>query len=481
MYIIQSCFVVQYGIFQWYFVMKRQSERDLILWKDRVGRKPLVVRGARQVGKTFLVEMFGHSCFEAVVSVNLEQKEALHGLFEGMDPKRIVQELGLYFNQSIVPGKTLLFLDEVQACPKAIACLRYFQEELPELHVIAAGSLLDFALREFKHSMPVGRIEFLYLYPLTFSEFLLAIGEDSLVTWLESYHIGDLFSHTANIRLREFLRLYYFIGGMPEAVATYREQKDLVEVQRVLTSIITTLQDDFAKYGTRAQQRNMRRVLRHIPLSIGRKVRYVNIDRETRAADLRTALELLELAGFISLVRHSSANGVPLGAEASNDRFKPLLVDIGLCANLSGLYLPDDSALLTVQEGRLAEQLIGQELRATGPRYAEHPLFYWQREAKNANAEVDYLWTHDGNVIPVEVRSGASGSLKSTHVFLAEKARHFAVRFNMDRPSIGEFTVNLGTKDRTTSISFTLLSLPLYLAGQLDRLIREQNHTACKE
>jgi uncharacterized protein len=453
--------------------LKRRAEGDLVRWKDRADRKPLVVRGARQVGKTFLVETFAQSCFESVLTVNLEQKEALHGLFDGMDPQRIIQELGLYFNQSIVPGKTLLFLDEVQACPKAIACLRYFHEEIPDLHVISAGSLLDFALREFRHSMPVGRIEYLHLYPLTFSEFLSALGEERLVKWLESYRVGDLFSETAHARLREFLRLYYFIGGMPEAVAAYRERKDLVEVQRVLTSIVTTLQDDFGKYGTRAQQRNMRRVLHYIPLSIGQKVSYVNIDRETRAADLRTALELLELAGFASLVHHSSANGVPLGAEASNDRFKPLLVDIGLCGNLSGFSLPDHSALLTVQEGRLAEQFIGQELRAIGPCYAERALYYWHREAKNANAEVDYLWTHDGVVIPVEVRAGTSGSLKSTHVFLAEKARSFAVRFNMDSPSIGDFSVNLSGRDEKRSISFKLLSLPLYLAAQLDRLIRE--------
>ena len=457
--------------------MKRKSENDLTAWKDRVDRKPLVVRGARQVGKTFLVETFGRRCFESVLTVNLEQKDALHRLFEGMDPNRIVQELGLYFNQSVVPGKTLLFLDEVQACPKAIACLRYFREELPGLHVIAAGSLLEFALREFKHSMPVGRIEYLYLYPLTLSEFLSALGEDSLVSWLENYHVGDPFSDTAHVRLREFLRLYYFIGGMPAAVAAYRERRDLVEVQRELTSILTTLQDDFAKYGTRAQQRNMRRVLRHIPLSIGRKVRYVNIDRETRAGDLRTALELLELAGFVSLVRHSSANGVPLGAEASNDRFKPLLLDIALCGNLCGLSLPDDAELLTVQEGRLAEQLVGQELRAVGPCFAERPLFYWHREAKNANAEVDYLWLHDGIVIPVEVRTGTSGSLKSTHVFLAEKARRFAVRFNMDYPSIGDFSVDHRKKTDAKTVSFTLLSLPLYLVGQLDRLIQEQYPT----
>lgn len=456
--------------------MKRLAFHELVAWKGREDRKPLVVRGARQVGKTFLVEAFGKQEFEAVLTVNLEQKEVLHRLFDGMDPQRIVEELGLFFNQSIVPGKTLLFLDEVQACPKAIACLRYFHELLPDLHVIAAGSLLEFALREFKHAMPVGRIEFLHLYPLTFSEFLQALGEDRLAAWLADYHVGDPFSETADLKLRELLRLYYFIGGMPAAVVAYRAQRDLVEVQRVLSAIILSLQADFAKYGTRTQQRNMNRILRHLPLSIGRKVRYVHIDRETRAADLRTSLELLELAGFVSLVRHSSANGVPLGAEASDRHFKPLLLDIALCGNLCDLSLVAETDLLTIQEGRLAEQFIGQELRAIGPSFTGRPLFYWHREAKNANAEVDYLWTHDGAVIPVEVRAGTSGSLKSTHVFLAEKARQFAVRFNLDRPSIGDFTVEISVETRAQNVSFTLLSLPLYMAGQLDRLIREHSH-----
>lgn len=453
--------------------MKRQQERHLELWKNRADRKPLIVRGARQVGKTHLVEAFGHRCFESVLTVNLEQKEVLHRLFDEMEPQRIVQELGLYFNQSIVPSKTLLFLDELQACPKAIASLRYFQEQLPDLHVIAAGSLLDFALREFQHSMPVGRVEYLHLYPLTFSEFLLASDEEQLAIWLDNYHIGDAFSEVADSKLRELLRLYYFIGGMPEAVNAYRTRRDLVEVQRMLASIITSLQSDFAKYGTRAQQRNMGRVLRYIPLSIGRKVRYVNIDRETRAAELRTALELLELAGFVTLVRHSSANGIPLGGEASDRHFKPLLLDIALCGNLCDLNLTDGAELLTVQEGGLAEQFVGQELRAIEPCFSERPLFYWQREARNANAEVDYLWTCAEAVIPIEVRAGTSGSLKSTHIFLAEKGRKFAVRFNMDRPSIGKFTADINIRTGVQNVPYTLLSLPLYLAGQLDRLIRE--------
>jgi predicted AAA+ superfamily ATPase len=453
--------------------MKRLAEKYLIDWKDRVGRMPLIVRGARQVGKTHLVEAFGKSCFPAVLTVNLEQKEDLHALFNRMEAKRITQELSLYFNQPVVPGRTLLFLDEIQACPKAIACLRYFHEEMPDLHVVAAGSLLDFSLREFTHSVPVGRIEYLHLHPLTFQEFLLAVGEEALANHLERCHIGDDLGDAVRVKLRDLLRIYFFVGGMPSPVAAYTERHDLLEVQRILASITTTLQDDFAKYGTRVQQRNMRQVLRYIPRNIGRKVRYVNISRDARTDELRTALELLELSRIVTLVRHSSANGIPLGAEASERHFKPLLLDIGLCNNLCGLSLPDAEELLTVQEGGLAEQFVGQELRSLGRAFEDHPLFYWHREEKNANAEVDYLWAHGANVIPVEVRAGTSGSLKSLQVFLAEKERNFAVRLNMDRPSLGSFSATVGGKSGVRNVSYTLLSVPLYLAGQLDRLLHE--------
>lgn len=453
--------------------MKRSAENELIAWKSRAGRKPLVVRGARQVGKTHLVEAFGKSCFESVLTVNLEQKDDLHRLFNRMEPNHIVQELSLYFNRSIVPGRTLLFLDEIQACPKAIACLRYFHEQMPDLHIIAAGSLLDFALREFKHSMPVGRIEYLHLNPLTFQEFLSALGEDALVGHLERYHVGNEIGEAASAKLRELLRVYFFVGGMPAVVGAYAERQDLLEGQRILASIATTLQDDFVKYGTRVQQRNMHQVLHFVPRNIGQKVRYVNINRDVRAGELKTAMELLELSRIVSLVRHSSGNGVPLGAEASESHFKPLLLDIGLCNNLCGLSLPDARDLLGAQEGRLAEQFIGQELRALPPYFEERPLFYWHREAKNANAEVDYLCAHGNNIIPVEVRAGTWGSLKSVQVFLAEKKRTLAARFNMDRPSKGSFSTDIGGKTGVKNISFTLLSLPLFLAGQTDRLLRE--------
>jgi predicted AAA+ superfamily ATPase len=221
----------------------------------------------------------------------------------------------------------------------------------------------------------------------------------------------------------------------------------------------------------------MRLVMQYVPRNVGRKVRYVNISSEARAAELHTALRLLELSRLVTRVHHSSANGIPLGAEANDKHFKPLMLDIGLCNHLCGLNLTDAEALLTVNEGGLAEQFVGQELRSSCPRFQDHGLFYWHREEKYANAEVDYLYALNEQVVPVEVRAGKTGSLKSLHVFLAEKNRDLAVRLNMDRPSIGTFPATVSDKGNQRVIHFSLLSLPLYLATQMDRLLREQLST----
>ncbi|MBD3335548.1 MAG: DUF4143 domain-containing protein [Candidatus Eisenbacteria bacterium] len=370
-----------------------------------------------------------------------------------------------------IAGVVLWLRSKTNATPETRGCLP--GESLPDLHVIAADSLLDFALREFEHSMPVGRVEYLHLNPVTFQEFLRALGEDALAEYIRSFHVGDEMSRPVLERLRELLRVYFFVGGMPAAVAAYAGERDLLRVQRIHTSIIMTLQDDFARYGSRSQQRNMHRVLQFVPRNLGRKVKYVNIARDVRSYELRTAVELLDLSRLVSFVRHSSANGVPLGAEASNRHFKALLLDVGLCNNLCGLSLIDTEHLTTVQEGGLAEQFIGQELRCLGPSFEDRALYYWHREAKSSSAEVDYLWTCGATVLPVEVRAGTSGSLKSIHVFLAEKDRGFAVRFNMGPPSLGRFRQTVRAGGRERGIEYALLSLPLFLVDQMDRLLEE--------
>jgi len=460
--------------------MTRAVMSHLVAWKTRDARRPLLVRGARQVGKTYLVEAFGRQHFETTLTLDLERRNELHPLFESQDARRILQELGLYFEQSIVPGKTLLFLDEIQACPRAIATLRYFQEELPALHVIAAGSLFDcaqrpfdFALRQFGFPLPTGCVEYLHLEPLSFQEFLRAAGAEALAEYLEHFTLGDEIGPAVDRRLQDLLRAYAFVGGMPAAVAAYVERGELAEVQRMLASTVAALQDDFAKYGTRAQQRNMRRILQYVPGHIGEKLKYVKITRRIRSIEMRIALELLELSRIVTLVRHSSANGVPLGAGASETRFKPLLLDIGLASHICGLAFRHAGDLLTVHEGRLAEQFVGQELRALWPPFEQRRLHYWQREAKSANAAVAYLWAAGDVILPIAVRAGKPGSLKSVHVFLAEKKRHWAVRFDLGPPSIGFFEHEVMVADQLQQVRYTLLSLPLYLASQLERILAD--------
>lgn len=448
--------------------MNRAAELFLTEWRDRPGRKPLVLKGARQVGKTWLVEHWGARQFDSVLKVDLERERDLHSLFSQPDPRRLLEELALLKGQSVVPGRSLLFLDEIQACPAALAVLRYFFELIPELHVVAAGSLLDFALREFTHSMPVGRVEFLHLHPLSFEEFLAAVEGPALAEHLNTVSLPQPISEAMHQRFLETLRRYFFIGGMPEAVQTYIERRDLLEVQRVQSALVQTVQDDFAKYGPRRLQDLMRRTYRHVAGNVGRKLKFVHVSRDDRAADVRHALELLVQSRVIHLVHHTSANGLPLGGERDERQFKPLFLDVGLVNRLCGLDLVGTGELITVNEGALAEQFIGQQMLASAPAFEDPQLFYWAREARNANAEVDFVISRYQDILPVEVKAGTTGTLRSLHQFLGEKQRARGVRFHL-RPPAWE-TVRLpGDTGRTAE----LLSLPLYLAGQLDRFLAE--------
>ena len=445
--------------------MKRSAEEYLSRWQVRPGRKPLIVRGARQVGKTYLIENWGAAHFESVVTVDLERERDLHGLFSEQDPKRLLEELTVLRGRPVRPGKTLLFLDEIQACPPALASLRYFHELTPDLHVIAAGSMLDFALREFKYSMPVGRIEFLHLQPLSFEEFLEATEGAALLEYVTRLSFVQPPSEAVENKLLEALRRYFFVGGMPEAVRAYVERKDLLEVQRIQTGLVETVQSDFSKYGSRQLQELMRKTYRHVAENVGRKIKFVNISREDRAAEVRRALEVLTLSRIVHPVLHTSANGVPLGAERDERHFKVLFLDIGLVNRICGLDLVGAKELATVNEGALAEQFVGQQLLCTVPEFADPQLFYWAREARNANAEVDFVISRNQDILPIEVKAGKVGTLRSTYQFLLEKHRGRAVRLHTGSPALED--VKLPGEERTVK----LLSLPLYAVGQLDRLL----------
>jgi len=452
--------------------LKRFAEDYLLEWKDRDDRKPLIIRGARQTGKTHLVETFARDHFRQFLKVDFEFDPDVKSLFHTRDPDAVVNGLSLYHDQEITEGEALLFFDEIQACPEAIAVLRYFHEKKPGLHVMAAGSLLDFTLRDFGYSMPVGRIEFLYLQPLSFEEFLLE-AQPRLLDYIRRFTLREKMDDAIHRKLSEWLRVFFFVGGMPEAAESYLTRKRLINVQRIQNAILTTMENDFAKYGSRTQQDFLRKAMRFVPRNLGDKVKYVRVDRDARSDVLKQAFQQLAMSRVIHLVYQSRANGVPLDAEAVVHSFKSIFLDIGLVNNISGLKLIDINELITVNEGGLAEQFVGQELLNTGYAFEDGRLYYWAREAKNANAEIDYLLTRDSRIVPVEVKAGKTGSLKSLHLFFHQKKTDFGLRFNMDKPSIGRFSAHVRRKEMADQIEYTLLSLPLYLVGQGERLISD--------
>lgn len=454
--------------------MQRKIMRELIDWKDRADRRPLVVRGARQVGKTYLVEQFAREHFQNLVSVNFDKTPEKKGFLQNRNISDLVRLLEVDAGSKVLPGKTLIFLDEIQAAPEWLGVLRYFYEDRPDMHVIAAGSLLEFTLAEHDFSMPVGRIEYLHMGPMSFEEFLLAIGEEALVDYLSEWQLSATFPEPFHTKLMSYLRTFMVVGGMPAVIRAYIQDYHLDAVSRVQQLILQTFADDFSKYRKRLNTARLRKVFNCLPALVGRKLKYVNIDRDEKARDLADCVDLLAMARIVHKVRHSAGNGLPLGAEADDRDFKPLFLDCGLvCAalglSLSKLQLASD--LMLVNDGALCEQFIGQHLLYQQPPYITPDLFYWNREKRGSAAEVDYLVPFDGQVLPVEVKAGKTGTLRSLHVFLQEKGATRALRFNGDLPS--DLAITTDTSDKKAPVP-RLLSLPLYMVEQWPRLIAEK-------
>lgn len=453
--------------------MYRTALNYLDDWKDKASRKPLVIRGARQVGKSFLVRMLAEKSFESLVEINLERERDAASLFASQDPATILPLLAARYGRPVSPGTTLLFLDEIQAAPELLAGLRYFYEALPALHVIAAGSLLDFALSDRRTSMPVGRIEYLHLGPMSFEEFLLARDRGSLRDFLAGFSVGEDLPEALHAELTRRFREFLVTGGMPRSVAALLGPGGAREGEAERQAILSTYREDFSKYSGRVDVRRIEKVFAKIPLLAGRKFVYRGVDREERARDLGRALDLLCKARVAHRVRHTAANGLPLGAEADDRNFKVLFMDVGLLLRACGLSVLDVEAAadpMQVNAGAVAEQFIGQHLLHAAEPYAEPELYCWMREQPGSSAEVDYVIAVGGQIVPVEVKAGRSGALKSLHVFLREKRRGFGLRFNADLPTLLETRTSLADGQNRP---FRLLSLPLYMAGQALRLCRE--------
>jgi hypothetical protein len=456
-------------------LLKRKELSYLLEWSDRPGRKPLVIRGARQVGKSTLVRQFAEASGLVLLEINFERNPEYLEAFASKDPIQIQATLQLLTGKKITVGKTVLFLDEIQAAPEALAALRYFYEEMPALHVLAAGSLLEFTLADAQFSMPVGRIEYLHLGPMQFEDFMLAMGHAELADYLHNLSLDAIRDNSmprvVHEKYMHLLKQYWITGGLPEAIAQYAASGDFNEVARVQQNIVATYRDDFNKYSHGNLKRLVQLVFDQLPVMVGQKFKYAQVSREHRSAELDTALRHLCLARIASKVLHTSANGIPLAAEINPRFFKTLYLDIGLLSaalNLNVLDLNKEDLSL-INKGALAEQFIGQHLMYSGPYYEAPELYYWVREAKSAAAEVDYLLTCGQHIVPVEIKAGTTGTLKSLHQFLKEKNRHFALRFNADVPSLLKDTKKM--TDGST-INYDLLSLPLYMVGEAQRLNR---------
>ena len=411
--------------------MHRHIITELQSWITRERRKPLLLRGARQVGKTWLVEYLAKEKFDFFLKVDFEEHPELVSLFDSdLDPLRICSELEVRTGIDVILGKTLLFFDEIQICPRAIIALRYFFEKMPDLHVIAAGSLLDFALSEI--SIPVGRIQTLEIHPMNFAEFLLAVGFEKAAEICNG-PIADV-SETTHQFLIEQLRLYWLIGGMPECIKVYQNTKSVKQAAEVQDEIIETYRMDFSKYKPKTDVTCLATVFSGISASVGQQIKYTSLANDYTIPTIKKAYRSLLLSRLTHQVKSVSAPGIPLEVRASTKKFKNIFLDIGLMNRSMEIDYNEPfnhQNLLAIYRGQLAEQFVGQEIVSA----TRKPLYYWSRNAKNSNAEIDFLIHNKDGFIPIEVKDGPAGKLRSLHLYRDNHNPSYSVVFHSGMPS----------------------------------------------
>lgn len=459
------------------FVMQEYIQRnidvELLEWKNNPMRKPLLLRGARQVGKSSAVRHFGKE-FKYFAEVNFERHKAVKTFFQGdIDIRLIAQKIAKYINVPIEEGETLLFLDEIQECPEAIMALRFFKEDYPGLHVIAAGSLLEFTLQELP-TYGVGRIHTLFMYPMTFDEFLKANDENGLIDMkgqADSRHPLDDAFHE---KLVEYFRIYLLVGGMPEAVLAWIKTHDFNQCSRVQEDIILTYDDDFSKYKKRVSPDLLRTTMRGICHQSGEKITFKQISADYRSSQIREAVRLLTLAGLTTPVVATSGNGIPLDAEANEKNMKILFLDSGLL--LTVLQLEGNLAqhlieqIMTgnpqelVNKGGLVEMVAGLEILRNKPCVQRQRMFYWEKSG-NSIAEIDYLDIFNLKVTPIEIKSGTQGGMKSLWLFMREKHLTEAIRCSFE--NFGEFSYTDSQADNAVR---HITIVPLYALENLQKM-----------
>jgi len=446
-------------------MFERSINKVFLEWKNRKKRKPLVIRGARQVGKTSAVNLFAADSFKTYIYINLELEDN-RALFSRMNPVReVIQAIQLKFNKKIITGTTLIFIDEIQNSGIAMNQLRYFYEEMPDLHIAAAGSLLEVKMKSEGFSFPVGRVEYCYMYPVTFEEYLSAMGETESLHYINSVKPEKKIPVEIHNTLMKKYQEYLLVGGMPEAVARYAETKSLIDVDPVYESILTGFKDDVLKYASIAKAKYIQYLIEHASKYIGLSVKYENFGGSGfRSREMSEAFDVLEKAMIISRVYASASGQLPI---VNNLKKSPklLYLDTGLVNYQVGLRteIMNIQDINAVYHGQLSEQITGQTLLSQAIRKNVN-LSYWYRERKGSISEVDYLISSHNALIPVEVKSGKTGTLRSLHNFIDENRNNFAIRIYSG--VIGIEKIRTPNKKQ-----FVLFSIPFYLLHRIERLL----------
>ena len=454
--------------------MTRDFSKFLMEWLGSKRRKPLIIRGARQVGKTWLVRELARSSGRELLEVNFDRNPEYARIFreEGAGPRRWLDDLALRTGVDAPDERLILFLDEIQGTPEVLAKLRWFSEEMPGLPVIAAGSLLEFALRDFPHSMPVGRVSFAFVEPMSFPEFLRAHGRERLLRRLADWTPGAVLGDAAHSQASEYNDRYLMTGGMPEVVAADVEGARAAECLRLQRDLIQTCRSDFSKYSGRMDPRILDEVLRGVVDQLGGKFVLSHVG-DVKHQQARRALDLLCMAQLCDTIPHAECNGLPRAGKINPRVQKVILLDCGLAHGLwntpAGNSFVRPAEMAPGLRGALAEQGDGQQLRiAVGEPTRRGALFHWRREGGRAG-EVDFVLECDGLIVPVETKSGAAGAMKSLHQFMHDKSLALAVRLDNNPPSKQEVRVEttLGQP-----VSYSILNLPHHMAWRVPSLLQ---------
>jgi len=442
-------------------MFNRSAISKLKEWAERRNRKPLVIRGARQVGKTTLVDMFSRDFYQYIY-LDLETAEDRALFDKDYNIDELVDAIFFHKEKSKINARTLIFIDEIQNSPRAVASLRYFYEKKKDLYVISAGSLLE-TLIERQISFPVGRVEYIPVYPLSFIEFLNAMGEKNMIEILNTIPFPDY----AHDKLLSLFRLYTLIGGMPEAVQNYFENRDLVTLAPVYESFITSYKDDVEKYAkSQVHARILRHTIDHAFREAGNRITYRGFGNSNyKTREMSEAFRTLEKAFFLRLMFPVTSAKIPL---IPNMRRSPklYLLDTGIVNYAAGIRkaIFDSHTLTDAYEGKIAEHIVGQELTVLLNSLV-HNIHFWTRENTDASAEVDFVYQYKGLIFPIEVKSGKIGKLKSIHEFIDRANHPYAVKVSSGKLSIEKAKTRTG-KD------FYLLSLPFYLVNKLDNYLK---------